>query len=198
MTHDPQQDLAYIRQVMEQTRRYTLIKGDYFIVWGLLICLWLSSNAIALLMHRSLPVFELLALVIIVGWAHTLWANRQATRYEPVAGYAGRMVGLTWAACGICMMLVIFVGIPFGGVNPASLGGIMAVFMGLGVFMTGVLSGMTWFRNLGLGWWAGAVALFTVHGIVGLWIGPVLLLVLFMAPGVVLNLQARRLRAARL
>ncbi len=37
--HDALQDLAYIRQVMEQTRRYTAAKGVFFIIWGVAVSL---------------------------------------------------------------------------------------------------------------------------------------------------------------
>jgi hypothetical protein len=54
-----------------------------------------------------------------------------------------------------------------------------------------VLNGMAWFRNLALGWWAGAVAMFVWHDAASVWISILLFAALLVAPGVALTLQAR-------
>lgn len=193
MRSDPQEDLAYIRQVMEQTRRFTLVSGSYMIVWGVLISLGLVCDLWQLQTGRRLPDGLIWLGLIAVGWAATFWLKRRESRYEPVASYAGRLIGLIWLACGVAMTTAFTIGTMTGAIPGSADGGLMALFCGIGVLMTGVLTDMRWFRNLALAWWLGAVAMLVWHGVPAMWISIVLLLGLFALPGVILNRQSRAL-----
>ena len=194
MRSDPQQDLAYIRQVMEQTRRFTVISGSYMIVWGLLISAGLGFDLWELHTGARIPDGDIWLGLIVAGWLLTFWLQRREARYEPVASYASRLIGQIWLACGVAMTVAFTVGAMTGAVPGSSDGGLMALFVGIGVFMTGVLTGMAWFRNLALGWLTASIAMFVWHGQAAMWISLGLLLGLFVVPGVILNLQAKALR----
>jgi hypothetical protein len=193
MTPDPQDDLAYIRQVMEQTRRFTLVSGSYFIVWGLLIILGLVSTGITLQTAIHLPLSGIWIGLMSLGWVCTFWLSRRESRYEPIASYATYLITCIWTACGVAMTTAFMLGQWVGVIPGPATGGLSALFIGIGVFMTGVLSGMQWLRNLSFGWWAGAVVMFIWHGPVSIWISTGLLLGLLVVPGLVLNRQAQAL-----
>lgn len=131
--------------------------------------------------------------LIAAGWLFSLWLYRRESRYAPVAGYAKRMNGYIWLACGSAMTTAFILGGITGAVPDSAVGGLSALFLGIGTFMTGVLTDMKWFRNLSIGWWLGAVAMFIWSGTASVWISAVLMLLLFVAPGIVLNRQARQL-----
>lgn len=193
MIPDPQDDLAYIRQVMEQTRRFTQVSGDHLIAWGLLIGLGLVCDA-AVKLGAPLPLTGIWIGLIAVGWAYSFWQGRRAARRQAVAGYAARLVSQLWIACGVAMTTAFLVGGWTGAVAGESTPGLSALFIGIGVLMTGSLSGLNWFRNLALGWWGGAVILFIWHGDTALWILAALFVLLLAVPGLVLNRQAHATR----
>lgn len=194
MSIDPHADLAYIRQVMEQTRRYTQLSGNHLIAWGLLVSLGLVCNGIVEQTGTQLPLSEIWLTLIALGWAYSFWNGRREARRGPVTGYAAHVVGRLWIACGVAMTTAFLVGGWSGAVDRAGSGGLCALFIGIGVFMTGVLGGMGWFRNLAFGWWAGAIAMFLWHGTDAVWISLALLVALLVIPGIVLNRQARQAR----
>lgn len=194
MTNDPHSDLTFIRQVIEQTRRFTLVSGDYFILWGLLIGLGLVCTAIVVMNSMRVSIGGIWIAFIAFGWIYSFWLGRRKARYEPVASYAARLIGYLWIACGVAMTTAFLFGQWVGVVPYTSIGGLSALFTGIGVFMTGVLNGMNWFRNLAIVWWIGALAMFYWHGIASLRISAGLLLALFVIPGIILNRQARAMR----
>lgn len=192
MSTEPQDDLAYIRQVMEQTRRYTRLSGNHLIVWGLLVSIGLACDGYGVLSGTRLPLGEIWLALIALGWGYSFWNGRREARRAPVTGYAAHVVGRLWIACGAAMTTTFLVGGWTGAVDGAASGGLCALFIGLGVFMTGVLGGMAWFRNLAFGWWAGAIGMFVWHGTAAIWLSLALLIGLLVIPGIALNLQARR------
>lgn len=194
MTPDPQTDLAYIRQVMEQTRRYTVVSGSYFVAWGLLISLGLAAVGITHSTAVHLPLNAIWIALIAAGWLYSFWQYRRESQYRSVAGYAKRMNGYIWIACGTAMTTAFILGGITGAVPDTAVGGLSALFLGIGTFMTGVLTDMKWFRNLSAGWWLGAVAMFIWSGAASVWISAALMMLLFVAPGIILSRQARLLR----
>jgi len=194
MAQDPQNDLAYIRQVMEQTRRFTMVSGNYFIVWGLIISVGLVCTNVIAMTSIRLPLIAIWIALITVGWVLSFWLGYRKVRYEPVTTYAVRLISSLWVACGIAMTTAFLMGPWVGAVPYFSIGGLSALFIGIGIFMTGILNGMHWFRNLAIGWWIGAVVMFVWHGLATLWISAGLLIVLMVIPGFILNKQAQSLR----
>lgn len=194
MTPDPQDDLAYIRQVMEQTHRLTLMSGNYLIAWGVLISLGLACSGTVALTGAHLPLSAIWIGLVASGWACSFWLGRREARYLPVAGYATRLISWLWIACGAAMTTAFLIGGWTGAVPDTASGGLSALFIGIAVFMTGMLSGMHWFRNLAVGWWAGAVAMFIWHGQASIWLCAGLFIALLVVPGAVLNIQAQALR----
>lgn len=194
MTLDPRSDLTFIREVMEQTRRYTLISGSYMILWGLLISTGLACNLLVSVTTAQLPINGIWIALVAAGWLGSYWLSRREVRYEPVASYAGRIIGQLWFACGAAMTTAFLVGQITGALPGTAVDGLMGLFVGIGVFMAGILTGMNWFRNLAIGWWLGAVGMFVWHGMAAMLISVALLLGLFVVPGVILNVQAGQLR----
>ncbi|MGH8129032.1 MAG: hypothetical protein ACRETC_11850 [Gammaproteobacteria bacterium] len=191
------EDLAYIRRIMEQTRRAVALRGDGFIVWGIVVLLGLLGNYIFI---RIVPPGwawgALWGVLIVVGWAITLFRVHRRIRSERVSTPAGRMLGAVWLACTIALVVICFVGIPLGVINTTAIGGTTAAVVGVGVFLSGILMGTRWVRNLAFGWWAGAVAEFIWHGEVQLLIAALVIVLFYIVPGFILNAQVRKQYAA--
>ncbi|MCG8436015.1 MAG: hypothetical protein MJA83_18505 [Gammaproteobacteria bacterium] len=184
---DAQKDLAYIRAVMADTRRATCLSGKYFIAWGLasaagLLGTWLYLRGIV-----DVSPLVTWAFCIVAGWIYSAYAAIQEAR-EAALGSAGRFIGVVWTACGVAVLIIFFIAYPLGALQGGH-NGVAATIVGVGVFITGALSGMPWLRNTALGWWLGAAVMFLWPGEHTFLIMGVLLLILYIIPGVLLNRQ---------
>ncbi len=193
MVQDVQSDLAYIRQMMEQTRRYTAMRGNFLIAWGALLTIGFVATILVVSQQVRLPINTIWIVLVAVGWVYCVWYGRWTGRLEPTRSYTTRLTTSLWIACGAAMTTAFFVGPWSAAFRYTAVGGLMALFLGIAVFMTGMLGAMNWFRNLAFAWWLGAIAMFIWHGQASLWISAGLSLALLLVPGVVLNLQARSL-----
>lgn len=193
--HDALQDLAYIRQVMEQTRRYTATKGIFFVIWGVavsvaLLLTWLQI--LGLLGGANLVVW---LGCMVVGWGLTLYfAWRQ--RRESAVPHHAHLIGMNWTGVGVAMGLAYFVGVPMKSISLLAIPGLSALFVGVGIFNTGHLSGIRWLAGVGVVWLVGGALMLA-------WPGPHTLLAMALllsfgqiVPGLVLMREERARRGA--
>lgn len=189
----PIDDLAYIRKIMEETRKTVVLNGTGFIVWGLLLLLGLLGNwVLATADEPGWSIYSLWGAVVVVGWTFSLLHFRHKGKARRASNPAGRLMGGVWLSCSIAMVLMVFVGIPAGIVAPEATAGLCAAVVGIGVFLSGTLMGTPWVRNLAFGWWIGSAAAFIFRGALPILIFASLIVVLYLIPGIILNLQLRR------
>ncbi|HEX6928684.1 MAG TPA: hypothetical protein VF267_05520 [Gammaproteobacteria bacterium] len=184
-TDDVRADLAYIRRLMEDTRRATYVSGGYFIVWGIAIGLGLIANWLLIIGAVHFSPFISWTACIALGGVGTFFLVRQEQR-APVEAPAGKLIGMVWMSMGITMMIIFFIGVGSGHLSGAHMPALSSALVGGAVFLTGVLAGMPWLRNLALGWWAGAALMFAWPGLHVLLIQGLMLLALYVVPGVIL------------
>lgn len=185
-------DLAYIHRIMEKTRLAVGMRGDPFILWGVVVLLGLLGNYL-FMRFGPLPGWVWYALwggLILIGWLLTVLSVRRNTRQASTL--MGRMIGMVWLACSVVIVILIFAGIPTGAISPTSIMPLISLMIGVGLFMTGCLMSSRWTSALAFGWWACAVAEFVWNGLAQLLIFAMALVLFYIAPGIVLNLQARR------
>lgn len=185
MSHKAQQDLAYIREMMVETRRAATVSGGYFIVWGLATGLGL--------MFTWLQVVGLLPYKPFLTWVPCLSLGMLANVYlvrrdmrQPTQSKAGHLVGMVWVGLGVTQLIFFFAGLGVDALPGPVLPGVFASLIGIGMFLTGVLAGLGWLRNTAFGWWLGSVLMFVWPGEFAILLMGVLLLVFYVLPGVAL------------
>ena len=196
MQIDARNDLAYIRELMLDTRHAACLSGGYFIVWGLatggaLFATWLQLIGV-------LPYSPMITwgLCFLVGSAGTLYLVREDRR-EPVQAPAGRLIGMVWVALGVTQLVVFFAGLGTHALPGEHMPALFSALVGTGVFLTGVLAGLGWLRNLAIGWWAGSTLMFLWPGLHVLLIMGLMLFVLSVVSGIVLvRMKHRRQTSA--
>ncbi|MDX1442490.1 MAG: hypothetical protein R3270_01800 [Gammaproteobacteria bacterium] len=186
------EDLATIRELMVETRQAAYHGGAYFIVWGLaiglgLLATWLFvSGAVPMPASGRATMLVTWALAIGLGGLAMWWWPIRREQRAPVRSAGGRLIGLNWMAVGTSLMIVFFIGVGFGSLPGYLMNPVSALFIGIGIFMTGVLAGIGWIRNLAFGWWLGGAVMLAYPGLWNLWFMGLLLLLLYMLPGVLL------------
>ncbi|HEX6927937.1 MAG TPA: hypothetical protein VF267_01710 [Gammaproteobacteria bacterium] len=192
---DPRADLAYIRHLMEDTRRAACVSGGYFIVWGVVIGLGLIATWARIAGYWTVPPFAAWVVCLALGGIGTFFLVRRELR-EPVEGPAGRLIGMVWMSMGITMMIIFFIGVGSGSLGAEHMSALSSALVGGAVFLTGALSGLAWLRNLSFAWWAGAAVMFAWPGVHVLLLMGVMLLALYVVPGLLLIRMNRGARIA--
>lgn len=191
--HDAAADLAYIREVMQQTRRYTAAKGIFFVLWGSIVSLALVATWFQ--WHRLLggTNFELWIGAMTVGWLLTLWLARREEQSGNAPHHA-RLIGMNWTAVGLAMMVFYFVGVPTKTIPFQAVPGLSALLVGIGIFNTGFLADLRWLVGVAVLWFVGGALLLAFPGPHTLWAMVALLVVGEIVPGLVLMRQERAQR----
>jgi len=192
--HDAAADLAYIREVMQQTRRYTAAKGIYFVLWGTLVSLALIATWFQI--HRLIggSNLALWLTLMVTGWVATVWLARRDAQ-QGAAPYHARLIGMNWTAVGLAMMGFYFIGVPAQTIPFQAVPGLSALLVGIGVFNTGFLADLRWLVGVALLWFVSGALMLAYPGPHTLWAMVLLLVVGEIAPGLVLMRQERARRA---
>lgn len=188
------EDLAFIRKIMDESSSFAEVGGDQFIVWGSVTGLaMLVTWAIA---ARYLPgtgttIWALWFVALAVGFLLSYWRSRQQQR-RPVRSSANRQIGAVWFAVGMPMLLLFFVGQSYELLRPQAIPATAAALLGTGVYLTGTLARIGWLRNLAFVWWVASIGLMLVHGATVFLVYGLLVLALYVLPGIKLSQMARR------
>lgn len=188
------EDLAYIRRIMEQSRRAVILRGDAFIIWGVVVFLGLIGNYLfTTFLVPGWAWGAMWAGLMVIGWTLTLLWARRVERNARCSTPAERLLGAVWLGCSIAMAVLGFAGIPLGVMPATGIGPATTAIAGIGVFLTGCLMGVRWVRNLAFVWWAIAVIECIWHGREQFLIGAVVMVLFFIVPGIILKRQARNI-----
>ncbi len=161
-----QDDLAYIKKIIEESRRNVCSSGVHLMVWGTII-------PIALVVSWFLAKFNISGitewihwiLVILGGWIFELIYNRKVKRNRTGRTYSEKVDGFMWLSLGITMTMIGFVGMGTGAITPQYLSPILCAILAIGYYTSGVLYNAKWIRNLAIGWWTGATIMFIFPGL---------------------------------
>lgn len=185
-TRQATDDLAYIRAALQASQRASALSGSYYVIWGSLSTVGLLATWAVLRSGtpaRATTWWILWGSCMALGWTLTAWQVWREARRSPAVNAATRRLGLTWAGVGIGITLCYFAGTATGAVAWPALSGLVAVFLGLGLWLNGLHAGIRWLMGLALPWWLGAVVLWTWPGAHGLLVLALMSLLLFTLPG---------------
>jgi hypothetical protein len=191
-----QQDLAFIRELMQSARRSTYLSGAFFIIWSLVTGLGLLGTWLLVTRTLTVPfdsgigVFWLWIVMDVIGFTGTVLIIRRNHK-RAIANPAGRMIGLSWFSVAMGILLISIVGNGSGTIPGEVMCAVSTIFIGIGVFNSGVLSGIKWLRNLAFAWWLGGALMLASPGLWNLWFMALLLFGLYFIPGIVLSRRAQ-------
>lgn len=192
-------DIALIREAIEEGRGYATRSGPGMIVWGVALAAGFAATY-AFVRHWS-PFAPAVVwpVVMAVPWAWWLtrilsrnMRRRPATRSPTIE--ALRML---WLGLGIFLTSLTLVVLWSDPHHSGWLAAVAAGAMGTGVFATAWLAAIPWLRWIGVAWWVGEVALFALRDCSEmLLVAAALMLLLLAGPGIALARRHRWLGAA--
>ena len=181
-----QQEITFIKKVMQDSRKIVFYDGKDFIYWGIIVVICLLFTYFSVFFHTEKFIFYFWLILILLGFlGNSLFLKKRYKKLK-VRSLAGKLLGLIWTATAIAMIIVGFVG-PFSGAfNGVFVSPLMCTFLGPAYLLSGYLYGKKWISYLSIFWWTGAIVMFFLPGLYTLLLMAGMMVVLQIVPGIIL------------
>jgi len=191
------EDIAFIRQTIEQGRRLVGTWSPDMAVWGVAVAIGYFGSYASARRLWSVDSDWLWTACIVLPWAYSLrrLARRLFAGHADVAAPAptASALSMLWFACGVCLTILGFAVILAG--EPRHnwwINAVAAGVMGIGFFASSFLCNLAWMRWVAVGWWAGELGSYALgNRAEALLLSGALMLVLLAAPGFLMMRERR-------
>jgi hypothetical protein len=180
-----QQELAFIKKVMEDSRRLFIYDGKDMIVWGCIVLIGMILMFSKFQYGLRISAFLIWGVLIGIGWIFSVWRGMRIKRMHRVKTLSGRIVSSIWIACGVCMTIVGFGFTSTGLIHGWAINPLLSLFIGVAYFTSATVLDLRYMYGAGIAWWGGAL-------LMALWNGPhtflifgLLMIVFHIVPGIV-------------
>ena len=132
-----QDELAFIKKVMTDSRRIIIDDGKIYLIWGILVITGVILEHLAFasnLLDGSLGIW---ITVISFSWIGTIWIIWKRRTWPREYTFAGKILSSLWIACFVAMTILGFIGFAAGGVRASHIGAVLSVIVGIGFFVNG-------------------------------------------------------------
>lgn len=186
------EEIALIRRVIDESRRFTFDNGKYYLLWGILIAV---ANFIeyGLILTDNAGLSAWLWIVTVgIGWAiSAVFGIREPSR---PAGWpiGAKLVALVWVSCGIAMVILGFIGPLSGAIHAWAICPTMAAIMGAAYTISSLVYRLKWVTLIGVAWWIGSLCMFAVRDINTLPIFGTMMILFQIVPGLVFYRSSKR------
>ena len=202
MVHDDNRlrdDIAFIREAIEDGRAYAARSGPGMIWWGGALAGGFAATYAFVRGWSPVPPAVLWPVALAVPWAHCLYRLRSRSTGPRPAPRGPMIVALRalWAGLGIFLTTLTLMALWSSSQPVGWLPAVAAGALGAAVFATAWMAAIPWLRWIAVAWWIGELALFALRGRPEmLLLSAALMLLLLAGPGLVLVLQRQRRRPA--
>jgi hypothetical protein len=185
-------EINMIKKIMEDSRKIVIEDGIGYIVWGLLVFVGMISSYFAVLTKQYNYTIWIWVILISGGWAYTIISYFLKDSKKKASTLAGKILGGLWISTGISMTLIGFVGPLSHSIGGYTVTPLISIMLGIAYFVSGIVYGQGWIRNLAAGWWAGAVVMFFWPGLQMFLIFAAMMALLQIIPGIILYLKFKK------
>ena len=201
-TIQAQEELAYIRKIITESRSSFVEDGKPYIFWGMLVSLGMTLTYISALTQTELYVGYFWIGLVVLGWGSTIYYIRQSKKKEQrTKSFIDRIQGAIWGACGNAtglsiLLIMLFSGRVVGDFPPLSQYYILfftSMILGIAYFLSGIANDLNWLRNVGYVWWAGAVVMFIWPSVHMLGLYALMIFLFQVIPGIILMKRYKKI-----
>ena len=138
--------------------------------------------------HLVVPTLIMITLISAV-WGIIIKSRENRT--VKVQTYAKSIFLNTWLACSIPILLIAFLFAQTGVISNSLVGTLAALFIGVGVFTSGVVFELNYLLVCGIFWWVGACVMAYIDGPFKIFVMAACTLFGLLVPGFILNKKYR-------
>ena len=188
---DPTHEIRLIRSMVLKARRETADSGWFFILTGIIsIAALVLIGMLEASGRNSLALPVLIAATAACGVAGYVAVHRAHTN-AGARSYPRSVLYGVWLACGIPCVIAMIV-LPLLGSCPWRSSPVLAsLFVGIGLFTSGIIFESRPILLCSIAWWAGALGLALIDGAPRLALMAAMILVGWIVPGLLLNRRYR-------
>lgn len=191
-------NLAFIKQIMVDSRRSTIDNGKYYLLWGIVIGIASMANYLIVKnadeLTKDINNFTgwIWANAILVGWVFSIvWGIRDGKKAKNKT-MAGKIIGILWLGMGITGFILAMAGTISGSISPWSFCPLFAGLLGYGNFVSGTIHDSWMMKVMAFGWWAGAVWMFFIRSVDVLAVYSIFLFLFSIIPGIILYFKWKK------
>lgn len=189
---DTEEELEFIRKVMEESRRTLIHDGVDFLRWGILASLGIfASYFYYYFQWQMIHVWILWSAIVIMGWTFSIRSYLRV-RKKKSTSFTGKIIWSTWIGSGIALTILGFIGPLSGAYSAILITAVTSAVMGIGYYANGILIGSRWYIFFALCWWAGSIVLFFYHRVESLLIFGSMMVCFQVIPGYIFMRQTEK------
>lgn len=149
-----EEELSFIKKIMEDSRKVTLDNGIGFIMWGVISLLGIGLMYISHYARLGINSAYIWVVLFGIGIVHLLYTIRRDQKRDKVKTFAGSILGAVWVSCTVCSLFVLTLPL-FMDVEPGRLLLTAIVFIcGIGYYVSGFILRYKWIKINAFIWWA--------------------------------------------
>jgi len=179
------EELALIRRVMEESRRFAVDNGKYYLAWGIIITIAIFAQYAVILIDNESVSSWIWIVTVAFGWLISIVMGMREPSKPGVWTVGARLISLIWVSAGVSMTILGFVGGMTGAVHSWAICPVIATVMGGAYTTSSLVYRMKWLTMVGIAWWVGAIVMFAVEGLATLPIFGTMMILFQIVPGLV-------------
>ena len=192
---DAQQELAFIKKVMQDSRKIIIDGGKGFVFWGLLISFGLLITYLSIAQSWETSLNWFWPVLVAFGWIYTIITEVRSEKKRKAKTFAGKIVGAVWVSFGISATILGFIGTISGAYHGVFINPLISVLLGTAYLVSGILYGKPWVSYLAAGWWIGAIVMFFMQNLETLLMMIGMLIFFQIIPGIILYKEFKKEKA---
>lgn len=179
-------DIAFIKSIIEKSKRKIEDNGFGAVVWAFLIAVGLVSTYIGVETRYYFPYMWNWIVIIGTGWLFSFFYYWRESKKSRGSSILDKIMGALWTGFGVSLTIIGFVGPYTGAYNGLLTCPIGAALLGSAFYTTGVITETSWFKWLSIGWWLGAIYMFVFLNLEVLLILAGMMVLFQMVPGIII------------
>jgi len=189
---EAKENIELIRSMIEETKRSTAYSGAIYIAWGVVTLLATLGTYLLVVLELYQYIWINWIVFMALGSVYSFYHGVAQARKAKVTTFAGKILGYTWFACGVSLVILAFVA-PLAGLYPGMMvPAVVATVIGIGYFITGEVVQWNLLIWLSVLWWVGGAGMMFLKKESILLVFAFLMSVGYLVPGFILRANYRK------